>query len=514
MTKNFNHPLYFQFYYKEHKNNFTLNNIDHVCLYELISTFILNKVYLGYYSADKLAFLNALVNAMDISKEVYEVPKLKVNTIIKQYSHAYNELISVGFIKELNTSTGLNYHTTIQFSNCNFLQYTLAKILLQSNDFVFDKKLIELINEKFNNEYKLHILKWCIIYAAKTGQQNSFEMLTQACLNANEKSDLIIFLGDMLEKACSSVNKSENLIHYFKQESSNELFNYFFGLEFIGADYKKTLQKLIKFELSNRKKIIAYTGLATIAVLQLDVVQLDEYLIKLKSFPQHTFQKFAVNPINCIDNIYQYFRQGIIKKDFFVEVTKFYFNPDTYQDKFKNVNSDEIIYLLAGYSLMICRKPLKILRYVNALQKIYKKPQQKFTPYNFFIKILKADSYYQLGNSEKVLEIYSLLAAIYKTEEHTFTPCMKCMFYGLKIKNALLKKDYENIPDYVRFLLKICNESGNKLSMVFISYVILNDFEMMNVNPQFYKQIQYDNTRLLRECGLSNEIFSSQRVLQ
>ena len=30
---NFNHPLYFQFYYRQHKEDFSLNNLDHVCIY-------------------------------------------------------------------------------------------------------------------------------------------------------------------------------------------------------------------------------------------------------------------------------------------------------------------------------------------------------------------------------------------------------------------------------------------------------------------------------------------------
>ncbi|WP_374950425.1 hypothetical protein [Mucilaginibacter sp.] len=120
LAGSFNHPLYFQFYYKEHKDDFTLNNIDHVCIYELISTFILNKVYLGNHSADKIAFLKVLIENMDMPNRVYQVPRLKINNAIKQYSQAFNDLIAVGFIRELNTSNGLSYQSVVEFSNSNF----------------------------------------------------------------------------------------------------------------------------------------------------------------------------------------------------------------------------------------------------------------------------------------------------------------------------------------------------------------------------------------------------------
>ncbi|MBD1395321.1 NACHT domain-containing protein [Mucilaginibacter glaciei] len=513
LAEHFNHPLYFQFYYKEYKEDFTLNNIDHVCIYELISTFILNKVYLGQHSADKLTFLKLLVKAMELKNHSYQVPKLKINSAIKQYPNAYNELLSIGFIRELNTSTSFGYDTNIHFGNDSFLQHTLAKELLQDHDFIFDEKLIQSINLLFDNEHKLYILKWCIIYATKTAQQNSFDMLPKAHLNLKQKSNLILFLGDLLDKACSPVKKSETIVQYFKKDSSDEFFNYFFGMEFICSDYEKTLQTLLKFELSNRKKIIAYTGLATIAVLQLDMSKLHRYINTLKSFPQNTFQKFTINPLTCLETLYQFFKYGHIKKDLFVDITKFNFNPALYSNTFPDDSADELIYILAGNALLLCNKPQKVIRFVNALRKLYKKPLEPFTPYIFFKKTLIAQAYTLLGDTAQVLEVYKKVATIYSMEEDSFTPYMKSMFNALKIKKAILIEDYESIPAYLKQLTTVCGSSGNKLSRAFIYAAILKTPQIAQLNPAFYQQVRYENMKILREGDLRPDLFVQAEVL-
>ncbi|MBD1363258.1 hypothetical protein IDJ77_05480 [Mucilaginibacter sp. ZT4R22] len=214
IAENFNHPLYFQFYYKQHKDDFSLNNINHVCLYELLSAFVLNKVYLGPYSADKLLLLTALVELMDFKNGVFEVDKLKVNGLIKQCAPAYHDLLSVGFLRELNTSANLQYHTVVEFVNSNFLELTIAKALLQKNNNAFDSKLIAQINTSFANEQRrFGILKWCVIYVTKSGQQNNLDVLANALLTPCQKSELLQFLSELFEKTGSPMINAEVLIN-------------------------------------------------------------------------------------------------------------------------------------------------------------------------------------------------------------------------------------------------------------------------------------------------------------
>ncbi|NOW98905.1 hypothetical protein [Mucilaginibacter sp. SG564] len=508
VANNFNHPLYFQFYYKQNKNNFSLNNIDHICIYELISIFILNKVYLGHYATEKILLLKGLVDEMDFQAGIYELDKFKCNDLLKQYSHAYNELLSIGFLREVNSSNDFQFKTMVQFGNNNFLEFTIARKLLLDNNQRFDLQLIKLINNAFNDsEHKLPVIKWCVIHAVKNGQQESFELLAQISLNPKEKSELIIFLGDLLQRVCFGSTNAEATANYFKQDCSDGLFYYFFGLELINTDYKKALQTLLKFELSDHKKVLTYTALATIAVLQLDMKQLEDYLAKLKSFPQHDFHQFAINPLHCLNAIYQYLKYGMIRKDFFAEITRFYFNPPKQNENIHSRKANELIFLLSAYSTFICLKPHKTLRFVNALHAIDKGSAETSFSYNFFLKIAESDAYFLLDNQTELLKNSNEISASYKREEYLFTPFMRSLFYGLKIKNTISNNDYSTINGYLNCLNQVSDESGNKLSKLFIYASILNNEALLNLDPQLYKQISYNYTRLLRECGLSADVF-------
>ena len=270
------------------------------------------------------------------------------------------------------------------------------------------------------------------------------------------------------------------------------------------------MQTLLKFELSDHKKVLTYTALATIAILQLDIKQLEEYLAKLKNFPQHDFQQLAINPLHCLNAIYQYLKYGVVRKDFFVEVTRFYFNPPVQHESIYDQKANDLIYLLTTYSTFICQKPLKTLRFVNAVNKINTNTEVSFA-YNFFLKIAISDAYFLLDNPTELLNSSSSISVSYKQEEYLFTPFMKSLLYGLKIKNALIAADYTPINGYLNCLNQVSDESGNKFSKLFIYSSILNNDELVELDPQLYKQVSYNHTRLLRECGLSTDIFLNQK---
>jgi len=507
LTETFNHPLYFQFYYKEYKDNFSLTNMDHVCIYDLISTFVLNKVYLGHYSADKLSLLNALIEEMDFITNRFDIEKLKVNSLLKQYSHAYNELLSVGFLREFNTSSGMQYNTYMQFTNTNFLDFTIAKHLLLKNDHKFDSHLIDVINKNFaNSPRKLFVLKWCVNYAIKTGQQKSFELLSLTKLSPGEKSDLLIFLGELLDKAAYPVNRTESIYLYFKQDCNEDLFNYFFGLELLTVDYKKTLQTLLKFELRNHKRILVYTALSVIAIFQLDMDSVGDYISKLKSIPQEDYNSFGINPLESLEALHEFFKNGIIKRSHFTKLTKFYFNPPAHGVGPTQNSSTELIFILGAYSLLLCRNPHKILRFMNAVKNTYKTDSSSSPIYLFFSEIILANSYFILNRTGDAEASYASITNLYANSDGSFTAFMKALYYALKIKIAVLNDDYEEVSTLIKTLDAIGIESNNRLSRVFVYLFILSNKYIARAHAQLYKEVSLSFNNLMREAGLNPEI--------
>jgi hypothetical protein len=500
-AEDFNHPLYLQFYYKLHKDNFSLNNVDHISIYELISTYVLNKVYLGDQSAEKILFLAGFIEAMDIPNKNYEVVKTKINLLIKQYYHAYTELINVGFIREINNSSDLHYNSSIQFTNDKYLEYTYSKTLLENNNFVFDEALINTINEQFtDSEHKVPILKWCILYVTRSGQLNNFDSLTQTNLTLSQKSDLILFMGDLIEKEYAIRNDSETRAQFFKQDCSTGLFNYFFGLEFINTNYKKTLYSLLKFRLTNHKRILIYTVLASSAVMRLDIESLEEYLLKLRNIPIEDYNKFAINPLHCLDTVYGYLKNGVVKKDVFAELTQFYFNPPVEGNYFDNNVSNDVIYLLATHTLLLTQNPKKIMRFITVLNKYYKKNDLSTTKgYNYLLNVLVADCNFRFAEKDEILSIYSSFSASYKNDKSAFTDYMKNMYYSLRIKVNSLFRNYKHIIEDTISHSQVASQY--KLSRILVLSIILNNPEIVNLYPKFCKQCQYDYERLLRESG-------------
>jgi hypothetical protein len=515
VASSFNHPLYFQFYYKQYKDNFSLNNIDHTSIYDLISNFILGKIYQGHYATEKTLLLKGLVENMDFKRREYDVDKLKVNSLFNQYNQAYKELLSIGFLKETNTSNDSQFNTYVQFANSNFLELAIAHKLLQDNNSLFDANLIQVINQLFlNNELKIAIIKWCVMHAVKNDQQENFSFLSKTDLNPKEKSELIIFLGDLLNKAYSSSNNGGSMAAYFKQDCNDGLFYYFLGLEFINPDYKKTLLTLLRFELADNKKVMVYTSLAITAALQLDMASFEGYLIKLNGFSPDNYQEFIFSPLDCLTSIYYFFKYGIIKKDFFIKITRFYFNPPKQTRDLNHIQAaNELIYLLAGYTLLICQKPQKMLRYIQALQKVHSKPLSDASGYTFFLKILTADSYFSLGKAKEFKAIHDNISEMFKARENAFTAYMKLAFYSLKVKKAILSNEYNTIPGYLKYLNQASDKSGNKFSKIFAINLLLNQPAIVEQDPALYKQLAYNNSKLLRECGLSPEIFSKQDLV-
>jgi hypothetical protein len=508
VVENFNHPLYFQFYYQQHKENFSLSSADHLCFYDTVSTFIYNKVYLGHYSAEKILLIKNLVEELDIQNQNYQINKLNISNLIKKHTHAYQELLSVGFIKEINESNNYLYNAYIVFGNDNFMEHSISKILLYNNGNLFDSDLVKTINNLLeNNPHKLNILKWCIIHAIKSGQLKNIEYITEILLSNNEKSELITFLGEVLEKEYTSNIRNESLLKYFKHSFSETLFDYFFGLELINSDYKKFLQILLKFDLPNRKKILINTALSAIAIIQLDINELEITLAKLKAFPKTEYESFVINPLSCLDAIYYHLKYGIIKTEILADITRLYFNAE-YTTALNKTASNDILYLLGLHTLLLCNNPKKILRFISFLKKNYKADtlEENTLQYGFFMKILAANAYFELGEASNVSEIYYSVSATYKKRDDLLTPYMKILFHSLKTKMLINTSKESQVVSEMKNINDIATKYGYKFSKIHVSALILKSLTL-DPNSTFYKQVNYDYNKMIRESGLNAKLF-------
>lgn len=509
VIESFNHPLYFQFYYQQHKEFSSQTNIDHISFYELLSTFILKKVYLGHYSTEKILLIKTLVEELDIANNVYIINKLKVAGDIKKSPHAYQELINIGFIREFTENNNYVQHTYIVFGNTDFMEHSIAKTLLYNNGNLLDIDLVRSINSLLtNNKHKVKVLKWCIMHAIKSGQLKNIEYITDVQLTTNEKSELITFLGEVLQTEYASTTGNDSIINYFKNSFSDELFDYFFGLELVNTDYRKFLHVLLKFDLSNQKKVLIYSTLAIIAAIQLDLNDLEINLAKLKAFPKDEFEAFAVNPLSCLDAVYYQLKYGIIKTGALIDLTKLYFKRP-YDISIKESASNDMLYLLGLFTMLLCNNPKKTLRFINFLDKNYRSKikENDNSQYGFFIKIFKANAYLELGDEEKVSETYESIAIDYEENEGLLTPYMKILFHSVKIKTLLNTAEESMVSNEMKNINDIALNSGYKFPKLYITSMLLQSITLQNSSPASYKQLNIDFNNIIKECGLNPQLF-------
>ncbi|WP_162996874.1 hypothetical protein [Mucilaginibacter kameinonensis] len=111
-AESFCHPLYFQYYCQMEKGAFPVSGAERILSYELSSLFMLNKVYVGYYAAEKVSLLQQLADMLDFGDEHYQVEKLKVMNILNKYDQAFRELLSAGVLRSSISAPATSLPTT------------------------------------------------------------------------------------------------------------------------------------------------------------------------------------------------------------------------------------------------------------------------------------------------------------------------------------------------------------------------------------------------------------------
>ncbi|RVU00155.1 hypothetical protein EOD41_14440 [Mucilaginibacter limnophilus] len=505
----FSHPLYFQFYYKGHKDCFSFSNIDNICIYDLISNFILNKVYLGNHSTEKILLLKELVSEMDFKNRVYKVNKLKINHLLRQYNQAYNELLSIGFLRELNESSDIDFNSYIQFSNEDFLDYIIAKNLLYNNNYSFNRQLVDNLNRLFAHDgKKLPVLKWILIYAIKSDQDEGFRALHDVILSTQERADLFAFIAELFNRECFEPGHKDSVKSYAKQSTLRELFDSFLGVELLKPEYEKTLRIVLKFELTNKQRIMAYTSIAMIAMIKLDVSLLEECVNKLKGFGNTDYIRFPINPLTCIDGIFYYLKYGILKKEFLADITNFYFNPPP-PKHLKVTPVNDVIFILAAYCCIISDNPHKGIRFINTLEKHYQKTDDITSNYGLFMRIIKADRYFVLGNVKKALEIYLTAMLAFDKYAQGYTVIMRLFFMSLKVMASLYIQNHQELARQIGSYIKLAEEAGFNVSKAYSFTFLLKHRAQFAGQYEFEKKVYNELTKTLRQCGLQAEIFLS-----
>jgi hypothetical protein len=500
------HPLYFQFYYKEYKNNFTLQNIDEVCTLELISRFITDKVYTGSYFAEKSFLIRAFITEMDIKDGRFKVNKCDVIEVIKKHQNAYAELLSIGFFYELNTGDDILQKTNIEFGNTYFLEFSIARTLIFDNKELFDNRLVQAVNQLLNNNSKPGVVKWYLIHAAKTGQYNSLHLLSKIELTTNDKLNMIRLLSNLLNKSALKTDENDALTKHYDQDCNQDFFEYYFGLELINTHYSKCLEGLLRYKLSNEKKILLYATRAIASVIELDLNGLEKDLNLLNAFSSEDYLEFPINPLTCLKGIYGYLKYGIIDRDCFKEITQFSFNSPTRRSGFRDSPTNDLLYFIGVITVKICQNPKKTLRFINVVNSQYRTFTDIPNGYNFLFKVVMMDEYLTIGKVEDGVKIYNSLQEIFNNNRKYITPFMESVFSVARVIISIYCEQYAYMLTDIRIVNAITDKVDNKLFKIYALSLLLKN-KHSGFHSPISKQVSYDYKKIIRTAELNSPFF-------
>jgi hypothetical protein len=504
-------PIYLQLYYRLHKDDFSFNYADTLLRHDLISAYMLEKIYLDKHSSERMSLLFELIQLMSPKGGLYHVNKLNANAVINKYHHVYQELTGQGFIREVNKSMEMVYDTYIEFGSDELLEYVLAQKLLTDNNNRLNTDLIVHVNLIGNNDVKLNVVKWIVIYAIKTGQHHSINYLTKTDLSLNQRAEFLCFLGDIFERELAAKEGNGITKQFFKLNIDNQLFYYFFGLENVDPAFEKTLHALLKFDLPDDKKLLVLCSIAITAAFKLDLKALESSLAAMSKISQTELFRYPVNPLKCINTIFHYLKYGIIKKEAFAEITKFCFNPPGQGEWFHDNVTNDVMFLLAAFTSMFGRNPYKQLRFINILKHRYKNYSKNAAEYSFFVNILAADSCFMRNDKNGFVACYRSIARTTIHQDHAYTPFMQTLLHGYKIKMALMDNQYDQLMAEYKCFDGIAQPHKFRLVKFYIVTLLLkrSSLTAMVEHAQFYKQLHYEHTKLMIE-GAVIELFEKQ----
>lgn len=457
----FSYPLFFQYYYQKNHTDFFLDELDHFRIYEVISSYIFDKIYAGKFTTEKVLLLRILIANGQFKNSKFLIDKLKVYDHLKTYRDAYKDLLSIGFLRELNHSMEAMYDEHIEFTNKRLFAAIMAGQLLHDCG-GYTSELCLKISANIIPEYRVMVLKWCIFNAVKTKQYEIFTHLNKVDLSAVERVVLLTFLNSLIKRnfLLPEGTKADEM---FFADNNHCIFRYFFGYEFVSLEYEQALKDLLKLNLNETLEIWINTSLAITYIIQLNSEALEGVIKALRRFSDDAFASFQINPLYCVETIYSYFKFGVIPKRALIQITRFIFNGQSAKRQNSAIGSNNVLYLLALTTLSLSNNKSKMVRFINQLNHYNNTEDTYNVTYHFFLQIGLADTYFSAGDIEIGLQIYNELMKDYTANHLKYTPYMRVCLDLLSAHALQYNGDIFNLKRIIEKVINNTEKTGYKL---------------------------------------------------
>ncbi|MGI4751541.1 MAG: hypothetical protein ACRYFB_12985 [Janthinobacterium lividum] len=511
LIQKLSYPLFFQLFYQNNPENFTIAATNYLTVYQVISSFVYSKIYHGKNSMEKILVLKALLETIDYKSNSFSIPKIKFREHIRQHPNTYKELVAIDIIKEENFSKYLQYQEQISYTNNTVLEYCLAQKFYYWNEEKLDRNLIiDLESLIGKSTIKVPVIKWIIFFVINNNAYEQFSHLKSFSLESSEKLEIIVFICQLLQKKLSETKDQDQLKKYFLQIGQSNTFGFFISLQYCTPEYEKALHTLLNFDLNNKIKILIYTTLSLMSIFSLNASKAENYIKEINKYTDLDLEDFVFNPLQCLDTIYSFLKFGIIKKESLQAITHLCY--DNYQFcKIRNAedyNHNEIIFELALITLRLNNNPFKELRFIHTSFEYFKLiPIQENSTLNIFYSGLEANAYLRIGNMKKALKVQSQFLKNQDLSFNLYAPFMKVFFNMLSIRTSLQNQADKVALLQIKTLIAYSNKFGFNYAGVYAGVAYLSSVNTENADAVEITEIYNYILNRIRSSGFKMESF-------
>lgn len=472
----FGYPLALQYYYQWHRQVSAPLKLDLFSIYETISSYFLDKIYSSRLAADKLLFIDALLEKGGLQDGRLRINKMNFYTEIRHFHEAYHLLLGLGFLLEVNDSQEGRFSEIIEIPHRRIVAYCLARRLVLQNNERYDRVLLDKL-QSMDKDYRKGVLQWLLFNAIKVKQLEFLSCLPALPLGPAEKAEIFAFLSSLLHHHYLTPDETGTFNYLFGAEGQHIF--YYTGWELLGKPHDELLYGFLQLQPPLNAAYWIHLRLAMSGLSRLDRNGMEKHLSALHQLQPQLTQPQPFNPIDALETLYNYLCGLRISKAILRQLKSFCLQPPA--------QANELLTVLALHCLKLVDHPCKFLRWTGALEAGGEN--------SFFLLAEKAAACLDANLLQEAEQLAQRLSQDRTSE--TFTPHMLAVLEALQLK---LLAHSDQAGKAARKMMQPTFNSNYSL-YPYVEWCLLTTMMKEERTPEFVKHWRYRLVKLNSSGG-------------
>jgi hypothetical protein len=499
----FKFPFYLQVYYQLKEEGKTFDDGTDLIFYELISKFVQEKINLSQHYTEKILLIKKIIMLTKQNKRGNIVNKESLLNDISVFRDAYEELIIDGILIEEKQTDEVIPKEIVRFVHHHIYEYFLFIQIIDNNPRNLRYQLFDDIVSEYNGSpLKLQLLEWAIRHAVINQNITSVLDVLKLKLPTQEKKTLMLFILQTLEHKSTLLTNNFNRI--IDQNLHEAFLQELMQLDFLGPCYKPILTTLKRLTSQSNELLIYSSLLAYIAVLELDIKQLQAEVMQLRELATHG-EKWLFSPYDLFNEIYLRLNNkageshGLCK-----ELDSFINQPDSKKAELTvTLTISYIGAFLVNFLSGDLHNNVKLFNKIREVHPSIFLKRDSLAVYMLNICVINA---MRLDSGFKPDKIVNLLDKLQVIKDHDFPDYFNILFLQVKSEDCYANKDYKGAIEYAMRCMNVCDLKNIAFLKVLLLLLLSDTYDKIE-EPETAREMRYKLHCLLEEKAIDLKSF-------